>query len=71
MLSTKKKKKAIETYCTYPHIENILQTHSGFYTVPQMKPLPYRKSASNNESHRSVEVGYTESLLTNQKCLTL
>lgn len=44
---------------------------SGFYPVPPMKPLPGRKCASNKESHHlNVEGDDTESLLTNQKCLT-
>lgn len=64
------KKKSIKIHCTDPHIENIFQTHSGFYTEPQMEPLPYRKSVSRNESHFNGEGGYTASLLTNQKRLT-
>lgn len=52
MLNTKK---GIKTHYIYPHIGNVLQTHSGFYTVPQMKQPPYRKSVFNNESHFNAE----------------
>lgn len=51
---------------------NIFQIYYGFYTIPKLKPLTHRKSASNSESHFSVlRKTQWESLLRNQKHLLI